>query len=109
MEENLYIHKMEIPPQFGWALLGIVGGIARVFGTWLNQDPKPNNGIFFMSVIFNVFISGFTGYLGATLGDLVTQNEQWHIIFAGVFGYMGVNGLEYLSNLVKEKFNPTIQ
>ena len=109
MEEiQKYMHEIQTPTEVLWALLGVAGGIARVFGNWLSQEEKPQRGTFIIILIFNIFISGFTGYLGAIVGNLLTGNDQWHVIFAGVFGYLGVNGLEYLSDKVKQKLNLTV-
>ena len=107
MEEYKIMHTINTPPQLLWALLGTAGGTARVFSTWLTQDPKPTGKMFAITLILNIFISGFTGYLGAVIGNLITTNDQWHVIFAGVFGYLGVNGLEFLSEIVKNKIQKT--
>ena len=87
-----------------WVALGALGGIARVFGTWSNTPPiNFKSGIF---VIFiNVFISGFSGFMGATIASQIVETQQSLIIASGIFGYLGVNGLDWLSDRIKEKFN----
>lgn len=86
-----------------WTVLGIFGGIARIFGKWSETPPESfRAGAFVLAL--NIFISGFSGFMGATIATQITSNDQLHVIFAGVFGYLGVNGLDYLSNWVKDKF-----
>lgn len=88
-----------------WILLGSAGGTAKVFGNWLSSENKPKFTKFLLVIFLNIFISGFTGYLGATVGSMITDIPKWSAIFAGIFGYLGVNGLELLSTWLKVKFD----
>lgn len=95
------MHKLEIYPDYAWALLGGIGGSVKVFFQWTKKFPENmKNGI---AVLFlNVFISGFSGYMGALFSSLASVDDKIHVIFAGIFGYLGVTGLDWIAEKLKK-------
>lgn len=84
-----------------WALLGGTGGAVKVFFAWTKKLPEnwKHAAIF---LLLNVFISGFSGYMGAIFASTFTGDDKMHVIFAGIFGYLGVTGLDWISEKIKK-------
>lgn len=95
------IIKMEVSPDALWVLLGGIGGGVKVFFQWTKKFPENfKEGI---TVLFlNVFISGFSGYMGALFASLASTEDRIHVIFAGIFGYLGVTGLDWIAERLKK-------
>ena len=95
------IIKIEVTPDVVWALLGGIGGGVKVFFQWTKKFPnniKEGAGTLFL----NVFISGFSGYMGAVFSSLASVDDKIHVIFAGIFGYLGVTGLDWIAEKLKQ-------
>lgn len=99
------MHHIETPSELIWIALGAFGGAVKVFSQWVQKTNRPDSskeaGI---QLFLNIMISGFSGYMGALIGSMITSDNQWHVVLAGVFGYLGVQGLDFLSQFIKEKF-----
>lgn len=98
MEE---LKQINTNPEILWALLGGTGGAVKVFFTWskkLPDDLRPA----LIFLFLNIFISGFSGYMGAIFASTISVDHRMHIIFAGIFGYLGVAGLDYLAEKIKK-------
>lgn len=93
-----------IPAEFIWLGLGAIGGIVRVFFNYLNEPEKPTLGKFLVIVAMNMVISGFSGFIGAIFGSLVNENLKFIVLCAGIFGYLGVAGIEVMAKTLKGKF-----
>lgn len=88
--------NQNFPVEILWTTLGITGGIAKVFGKWLNETPKNWREAVFI-LCLNMFISGFSGYMGALIAANLFHQSQYQLITAGIFGYLGVFALDTLS------------
>lgn len=86
-----------------WALLGGVGGAVKVFVQLLGMEKLPTNLTIFWLLGANVFVSAFSGFMGAILMNRLTPNDDLHIVAAGIAGYMGVAALDLFSNWFKSK------
>lgn len=93
---------IETHPDIIWALLGGVGGGVKVFFQWTKKFPENfKNGAAIL--ILNVFISGFSGYMGALFSSLASVDDKVHVVFAGIFGYLGVTGLDWIAEKLKKQ------
>lgn len=98
IDETKHINQS---PELLWAILGGAGGAVKVFFQWTKQLPnnwKP--AVLFL--LLNIFISGFSGYMGAIFASTFTPDDKTHVIFAGIFGYLGVTGLDWISEKIKK-------
>lgn len=86
-----------------WAALGAFGGVVRVIVAMLRRDKFPPPVKVFWLLFANGLVSGFSGYIGAVGASTVSPNGNLHIIAAGVFGWLGVTGLELLAEKLKSK------
>ncbi len=98
------MHELQTPTEIIWVFLGIAGGVVRVFFNYLAETTPPTLGKFLIILSMNMFISGFAGYLGAVLGSTLTDNDQLHVVFAGITGYMGVSSLDWIAMKLKSKY-----
>lgn len=86
-----------------WALLGGVGGAAKVLVQLLGMEKLPTKMGIFWLLIANIFVSAFSGFLGAVIASGITPNDDLHIVSAGIAGYMGVAALDLFSGWFKNK------
>ena len=97
------MHDFATPTGTEWAALGAFGGVVRVIVTLLKEKQVPPPLKIFWLVVANGLVSGFSGFLGAITMSLITPNDNLHVIAAGIFGWLGVSGLDYLSDVVRKK------
>jgi hypothetical protein len=93
----------EIPPQPLWAILGATGGAVKVFVQLLGMKDLPTKTKIFWLLFANAFVSGFSGFIGAVFSSQMTTNDNYHVIAAGVAGYMGVAALDLFSEWFNRK------
>ncbi len=87
---------------FYWTLLASVGGAAKYFVSSL-KTPVRDMRHFITLLLINVFISGFSGLMGALVVSTITTDVQWHLIASGIFGYLGTQGLDIIMLLLQKK------
>lgn len=96
--------KLEVLRILEWLVLAGVGGAVRFVGERMKtSDPKFGSKDLLL-LIGNAFISGFSGLLGALLISTLTEDQVYHLIASGVFGYFGTAGIERIGNYVMNKF-----
>lgn len=87
-----------------WATLAGAGGLARFLTIRLDPDAQPMAvGNFFFQMLANIFVSGFAGMMGALVMAQITPEGSLQYAAAGVFGFMGVKGLDILSEKMTNK------
>lgn len=87
-----------------WGLVASIGGFARFLAGRLEKDAeKLSKGNFCFQLFANVCVSGFSGLMGAMMMSMVTNIEMWHFSAAGIFGFLGVRGLEMLADKINQK------
>lgn len=79
-----------------YALLAIAGGVVKNVNGYLNGEKLQIN-----RMIANAIVSGFSGYMFASLAGLI--NPSWVYVAAGIGGYMGAESLTLLINIIKRK------
>jgi len=97
------MHDLNTPAGADWALLGAIGGFARVAVVLLKLDKMPPPAKIFWLFVANGLVSGFSGYLGAVAMSAITPNDNLYVVSAGIFGWLGVSGLEFLTSKIKDK------
>ncbi len=97
------MHNLETVTGFVWVLLGALGGASKVIVQLLNMKPLPTKLSIFWLLVANMFVSGFSGFLGAVAASGLTQDDNLHVIAAGIAGYMGVAALDLLSEAYKKR------
>lgn len=97
------MHEFNSPIGAEWAGLGMVGGFVRVIVGLLGSDKLPPPIKIFWLLIGNGLVSGFSGYMGAVAMSTFTSNDKLHVVAAGMFGWLGVMGLEFLAEKLKNR------
>lgn len=91
------MHELETFTAGLWIALGAVGGAAKVTVKLIGLQKLPTVAQMFWMFVANMFVSGFAGYMGAVIATLATNNDDIHVISAGIAGYMGVAALDMFS------------
>ncbi len=97
------MHEFDSITGFLWTALGAVGGVVKVILDLLDRQQLPTPWGIFWLLMANAFVSGFSGFMGAVVMSGITANDNYHVVAAGVAGYMGVRALELLSSWYKER------
>lgn len=88
--------------QFG--VLAGMGGATKFISTSLKSTEKMSNRRFLVLLIANVFISGFSGLMGALMFSTVSPDITLQSVAAGIFGYIGAQGLDIIALTMQKKF-----
>lgn len=80
-----------------WVALAMVGGVAKYLDIYLRSGVMPKLGYLFA----HTFVSGFSGYMVAHVVMRVTP--EWALVAAGVGGYLGTQGLDWVSGVLKNR------
>jgi len=75
----------------------MIGGIARYLDTYLRTATTPKFGM----LVANALVSGFSGYMVAQVALRV--EPDWALVAAGIGGYLGTQGLDWLSEVLKRR------
>lgn len=101
------MHEIDTIGKTIWALLGATGGFVKVLVQLLAMEKLPSAAKIAWLVFANSFVSGFSGFLGALFAYQFTANDDYHVIAAGVAGYMGVAALDMISERFRNWFEKT--
>lgn len=83
-------------------LLGVAGGVASYLRDYIRTGGKEpmRIGLFFAHGV----VSGFSGYIVAQ--TVYQFSPEWFTVAAGIGGYLGTQGLDWVATLLKERFAP---
>lgn len=81
-----------------WVFVAMIGGVARSLDGYTKTGVFPKVGMLFAHGL----VSGFSGYMVAQVMLLVAP--AWVLVGAGVGGYLGTQGLEWLASILKTRF-----
>ena len=97
------MHELDATTKAVWVLLGSIGGAAKVMVQLIGTKVLPSKLNIFWMFSANMFVSGFAGFLGASLATQFTIDNNLHVVVAGVAGYMGVAALDLFSLWLKTR------
>jgi len=87
------------PPAVSAVMIAVAGGIAKYMNDIVQGKP------FVLSVFLgNVFIAGFTGFMFFQFAESVGMNDKMQSMFSGIGGFMGVEGLRFIQNILLRRF-----
>lgn len=84
--------------ELAWIILAVMGGIARYLDSYLKSGDSPKLGM----LLAHAMISGFSGYMVAQMAIQVGRDD-WALIAAGIGGYLGTQGLDFVAEQVKKR------
>lgn len=84
--------------EIAWVVLAMVGGVARYLDSYLKGSDVPKWGM----MLAHALVSGFSGYMVAQVA--LKFQPDWALICAGIGGYLGTQGLDLLTEVVRRKF-----
>lgn len=85
-------------PEILWVLVAMIGGVARSLDGYLSGNVFPG----VAKLVAHGFVSGFSGYMVAQV--LLRLSPDWALIGAGIGGYLGTQGLDWITLILKERF-----
>lgn len=97
--DNIFLKHLA---ELMWVLVAICGGVARALDGYTKTGVFPKVGMLFAHGV----VSGFSGYMVAQVMLLVAP--QWVLVGAGVGGYLGTQGLEWVASILKQRFGGEI-
>lgn len=83
--------------EVAWVLLAMIGGVARYLDTYLKSGNAPKVGL----LITHALVSGFSGYMVAQV--MLKVQPDWALIAAGIGGYLGTQGMDFLTRVMKKR------
>lgn len=88
---------VKLGAEFIWVLVAMFGGIARYLDSYIRTGATPRWGL----LIAHALVSGFSGYMVAQ--TVIQFSTQWALVAAGVGGYLGTQGLDWLATILRDK------
>lgn len=81
-----------------FAILAVVGGIARYLNSYVQGGPFS-----FPMFVASTVVSGFSGYMFALIGVSISLPEPLLFVMAGTGGFFGDQALKFSFEWVSEK------
>lgn len=90
-----------VPTEVVWTIIAVAGGVAKhLSGAVARKEPwRP------LILIAKAFISAFSGYMFAKTCTLLVSSQDWSTVAAGVGGYLGTEGVEYIVTIFRAKLD----
>jgi hypothetical protein len=83
--------------QLLWLVLAAFGGIAR----YADESMRHESAITLIHLLGHGLVSAFSGYMFAIVALLIYPD--WASVMAGIGGYLGTQGLSWVTKLVQNK------
>ena len=102
-------HVPDVAKYVIWALLAGSGGAVKFVSAQLRNNQTMSSRRFMLLLGANVLISGFAGLMGAMLFSLFSSEPAAQAIAAGIFGYLGTQGLDNIAlTMIKKLTNEPV-
>jgi hypothetical protein len=96
--KQISTHLPVEPIQVVWGVIAMCGGVARYLNSYTTGRP------FKTSVLAaSTFVSGFSGYMFATLGASLALPQSILFIMAGAGGFFGDQTMKYVMEYLQNK------
>ena len=97
-----FFNKISIEPvQLVWGIVAVCGGIAR----YLNSFTTGAVRFKFSILLASAFVSGFSGYMFALLGQSMNLPTAILFVMAGTGGFFGEQSMKLLIEYFGERIN----
>jgi hypothetical protein len=96
-------HAADFAKYVVWALLAGAGGAVKFVSASLRNNAAMSSRRFMILLGANMLISGFAGLIGALLFSVISPEPALGAIAAGIFGYMGTQGLDIIALTMSKK------
>lgn len=73
------------------------GGIAKYLDFYIRTGEMPTFG----KLLAHAVVSGFSGYMFAQV--VVKFHPEWMTVAAGIGGYLGTQGLDFVADVIKKR------
>lgn len=93
---------LENTAEVAWIILAMIGGVARYLDRYIRTGHSPKPGM----LVAHTLVSGFSGYMVAQ--TIMRFDADWALVAAGVGGYLGTQGLDWLASVLSTKFGGTM-
>lgn len=98
------IDKREIINFATWGIFAGFAGIAKFLSSRMDENaPELSRARFKFLVIANIFVSAFSGIMGALIASSISDSHTFIDACAGVFGFLGARGIEILGDKLSQK------
>lgn len=91
------VSAIKIGVELIWVLVAMLGGVARYLDSYIRTGSSPKFGL----MVAHAAVSGFSGYMVAQ--TVIQFSTQWALVAAGVGGYLGTQGLDWLATVLRDK------
>ncbi len=89
--------------ELAWVILAMIGGVARYLDGHIRGTVSFKWGL----AATHALVSGFSGYMVAQVA--LKLQPDWALIAAGVGGYLGTQGLDFISAVLKQRLAPDVK
>lgn len=83
--------------ELAWVGLAMMGGVARYLDSYLRSGQNPRLGL----ALSHALVSGFSGYMVAQV--TLRVQPEWALVAAGIGGYLGTQGMDWLATVLKKR------
>lgn len=81
-----------------WVFLAMCGGVARYLDRYIRTGKAPQLSM----LASHTVVSGFSGFMVAQA--VIKFQPDWALVAAGVGGYLGTQGLDWIASIFQDKF-----
>lgn len=80
------------------------GGAAKYISSKIKEKDQVCSSKFCARLFANIFVSGFSGVMFSLFVRTMTDDDIYHILAAGIGGYLGIELLNIVAEIIKSKF-----
>ena len=90
------------------AIVAGLGGAVKYISMVIRTNDNPSRRRFILLLSANIFISSFCGMMGLFLVATFTKSLAWYGLAAGMFGYIGTQGLDIALLSLRKKITQSV-